>query len=281
LCIGSDCRTSWPSGGGGGLPSGSAGQTLRHDGTNWVANSLLYNDGTKVGIGTTSPTASLHVYNDADATGVSTVLKIEGTKTSGALRGIYLSVSGSATKYAFDGTASGAGANYGFRATASGGSTNYGLNALASGDSATNYAIYSSATGTGSTNWGLYVASGNAYIAGNLTVAGAKAFTQDYPNDPTKQIVYASLEGPEVGTYIRGTSFCNGKVTIDFPEHFKLVTSKEGLTAQLTPRGNFRMWIVDLDSGKLVVGCEKEGNFDYFVNGIRKGYEDFEVVKEK
>ncbi len=42
----------------GGLPPGTAGQTLRHDGTNWVANSLIYNNGTNVGIGTTTPDAS-------------------------------------------------------------------------------------------------------------------------------------------------------------------------------------------------------------------------------
>ena len=43
------------------LPSGTSGQTLRHDGTNWVANSLLYNDGTNIGIGTTSPSQKLQV----------------------------------------------------------------------------------------------------------------------------------------------------------------------------------------------------------------------------
>jgi hypothetical protein len=32
----------------GGLPSGTSGQTLRHDGTNWVASSLLTNDGTTI-----------------------------------------------------------------------------------------------------------------------------------------------------------------------------------------------------------------------------------------
>jgi len=30
------------------LPSGTSGQTLRHDGTNWMANSVLSNDGTRV-----------------------------------------------------------------------------------------------------------------------------------------------------------------------------------------------------------------------------------------
>jgi hypothetical protein len=50
----------------GALPSGSAGQTLRHDGTSWVASSLIYNDGTRVGIGTTSPTgAKLHILGSS------------------------------------------------------------------------------------------------------------------------------------------------------------------------------------------------------------------------
>ncbi|MFA6923903.1 MAG: hypothetical protein WC223_06580 [Bacteroidales bacterium] len=42
-------------------PAGTSGQTLRHDGTNWAANSLLYNNGTSIGIGTTSPGAKLHI----------------------------------------------------------------------------------------------------------------------------------------------------------------------------------------------------------------------------
>ena len=40
------------------LVSGTAGQTLRNDGSTWVATSNLYNSGTAVGIGTTSPNAS-------------------------------------------------------------------------------------------------------------------------------------------------------------------------------------------------------------------------------
>jgi len=50
---------------GGGLPSGSLGQTLRHDGNSWVASSLLHNNGMNVGIGTTSPQAKLHVEGNA------------------------------------------------------------------------------------------------------------------------------------------------------------------------------------------------------------------------
>lgn len=50
-----------PGGSGGGLPASYNGQTLRHDGTSWVANSNIFNDGTDVGIGTDEPTSRLHI----------------------------------------------------------------------------------------------------------------------------------------------------------------------------------------------------------------------------
>jgi trimeric autotransporter adhesin len=53
--------TSWLLMSTGALPGGIAGQTLRHDGSVWAANSLLFNNGTNVGIGTTAPTFKLDV----------------------------------------------------------------------------------------------------------------------------------------------------------------------------------------------------------------------------
>jgi hypothetical protein len=47
-----------PQGPAGALPSGTTNQTLRHDGTSWVANSLITNTGNNVGIGTNSPSSS-------------------------------------------------------------------------------------------------------------------------------------------------------------------------------------------------------------------------------
>jgi len=48
---------------------GTSCQTLRHDGTNWVANSVIFNNGTNVGIGTTSPGAKLEVNGQVKITG--------------------------------------------------------------------------------------------------------------------------------------------------------------------------------------------------------------------
>ncbi len=50
---------------GGSLPAGTIGQTMRHDGYDWLGSNLLYNDGAAVGIGTTSPQAMLHVAGSA------------------------------------------------------------------------------------------------------------------------------------------------------------------------------------------------------------------------
>jgi hypothetical protein len=50
-----------PQGPPGPLVSGSQYQTLVHDGTSWVASSNIFNTGTQVGIGTTSPTQVLDI----------------------------------------------------------------------------------------------------------------------------------------------------------------------------------------------------------------------------
>lgn len=47
--------------GSGSLPVGVIGQTLRYNGTSWVSNGLMYNDGLKIGIGTTTPQSTLDV----------------------------------------------------------------------------------------------------------------------------------------------------------------------------------------------------------------------------
>ena len=44
-----------------GLPGGSTGNTLRHNGTNWVSASNLHNNGTNIGIGTNSPDQILDI----------------------------------------------------------------------------------------------------------------------------------------------------------------------------------------------------------------------------
>jgi hypothetical protein len=125
----------------------------------------------------------------------------------------------------------------------------------------------------------------NVNVARDLTVRGCKFFVQAPPEDPSVEIYYAALEGPEPGTYIRGEAeLVAGEAVIELPEHFALVTSSQGLTVQLTPIGEWlQLYVVELSPQRLVVreAQGKDGKFFYLVQGVRKGYEGFQVVREK
>ena len=77
------------------------------------------------------------------------------------------------------------------------------------------------AGGIGIGVYGRAKANGNraGYFDGGITVVnGAKSFVEPHPTDPTKQIRFAALEGPESGTYFRGTGrTVNGYATIEVP----------------------------------------------------------------
>ncbi len=47
------------------IPAGTPGQTLRNDGGNWIANNVLNNDGTNIGIGLINPTHKLTIAGPA------------------------------------------------------------------------------------------------------------------------------------------------------------------------------------------------------------------------
>jgi hypothetical protein len=127
------------------------------------------------------------------------------------------------------------------------------------------------------------------HVWGDFEVRGGhtKALVQDHPADPTKEIVYVSLEGPEAGTYIRGTArLINGEAVINLPEHFSLITSEEGLTVQLTPWGECNgLYVAERSTSRIVVkelrGGTSNVKFDYLVQGVRKGHEDHQVIRDK
>ena len=87
-------------------------------------------------------------------------------------------------------------------------------------------------------------------------------------------IEYAFLEGPEQGTYVRGSAtVTDGEAVIVLPEHFGLVTDESGLTAQITPRGiPLDLYVLSVDTRQLFVreANARSGQFDYFVQGVRK-----------
>ena len=153
--------------------------------------------------------------------------------------------------------------------------------------SGTSPALEAESYGGSASNFGLKV-EGYVYITGDIFKNGSVSFVEDYPGDNTKQIVYICLEGPEAGTYCRGKGqLINGVVTIQLTETFALVTSDTALiTVQVTPRGDCKgLYVVSSTPQEIVIKELQNGQssveFDYFVNGIRKGYENKPVIREK
>jgi hypothetical protein len=76
----------------------------------------------------------------------------------------------------------------------------------------------------------------------------------------------------------------DGKAAVTLPEHFGLVTMADGLTVQLTPRGQWlELCVAELGTGQLVVqeAQDKSGLFDYCICGVRKSYEQHEVIRSR
>jgi len=120
------------------------------------------------------------------------------------------------------------------------------------------------------------------YAFGDYGGTGAKYFIEPHPTDASKVIRYVALEGPESGTYFRGTAHAShGQAVIAVPEDFRMVTDDEGLTVQLTPVGaSANMWIVSEDLNQIVVRSSRDVTFHYMVNGVRRSFKDHRPIKE-
>ena len=125
------------------------------------------------------------------------------------------------------------------------------------------------------TNYGVYANVGTIGCNGCT-----KQFVDPHPTNPTKTIHYVSLEGPEAGTYFRGTArTVQGHAVIEVPDHFRWVTQEEGMTVQLTPVGELAMMaVISQDLSRIVVRSSRDVTFHYLVQGIRPAYRDFRPV---
>ena len=128
---------------------------------------------------------------------------------------------------------------------------------------------------------------GDMRVKGDIFKDGTSHFIVDNPENANQDIVYTSLEAGEVGTYCAGSAqLDNGSTTFELPHHFSLVTNESGLIIQLTPRGDCNgLFAYEVTTEKITIRELKNGNsnvkFDYFLKGIRKGYEQYQTIRDK
>jgi hypothetical protein len=115
--------------------------------------------------------------------------------------------------------------------------------------------------------------SGDVDITGALT-ATTKSFLIDHPTKEGMKLQYASLEGPENGVYVRGTT---DQSTIQLPDYWVGLVDGNSITVTLTPVGSFQQLYVEEKSNTHITVGGVWGSYDYVVYGERKDVDKLEV----
>ncbi len=154
-------------------------------------------------------------------------------------------------------------------------------------DSTSGRGVFAWATASSGTTYGVRGQTSSAsgygvYSVGDYGGTGAKYFIQPHPTDPSKEIRFVCLEGNESGTYFRGSAqLAGGRAVIEVPEEFRLVSESSGLTVQVTALGpDAGLWVESKDLDRVVVRGNRDIEFDYFINGVRRGYGDLKCIQE-
>ena len=221
----------------------------------------------RVGIGTTAPSNALDVVSTTTRT-----ISAYNPSTSGVNYGLYGQTASSEGRGVFGFAHAATGFSIGVIGTSSS-SSGKGVLGFASSPLGNTYGVRGqiiSPDGYG------------VYSDGDYGGSGAKYFIQPHPYDPSKEIRFVCLEGNESGTYFRGsTQLVNGRAMIDVPEEFRLVTEADGLTVQVTAKGpNAGLWVQTESLDRIVVRGNGNVQFNYLVNGVRRGFADLELIKE-
>ena len=231
-----------------------------------------------VGIGTGSPAEDLHIFTSDDA---NNGVEMENTNAVGTSANAFFRAQADSAAVSFQ-------AHGSARTISRFGQTLGGKNEML----ATTGALILGTLGTSDLILGTNSAArmtingstGAITVPGNFTVTGTKNFAVVDPGDAKTALYYTALEGPEAGTYFRGTAkTVNGEVVIELPGYFSRLTESERMTVQLTPVGApGQLYVASKSPEKLVIKVA-EGSadleFDYLVQGVRKGYLDYEVER--
>jgi len=122
----------------------------------------------------------------------------------------------------------------------------------------------------------------NGYVVPKLAVAG-KGFDIPHPTkSDTHRLRYICLEGPEVGTYLRGK--LKNSNTIELPEYWtENFIDTESITVNLTPVGSFQeLYVKEIIGTKIIIGnnSETQINCNYTVFAERKLNDKLQVEYE-
>jgi hypothetical protein len=205
-----------------------------------IGNSQIFDNGTNVGIGTTSPSYKLHV--NTTSTVEDMIGMTNGTQT------LTLGVNNSA------------GGSFLFE---------NGNNALRFG---TNGSERMRITNAGNVGIGTTTPGAKLEVNGSFR-ATTKSFIIDHPTKENKKLQYGVLEGPEHSVYVRG-KLTNTNV-IQLPDYWHALVHEDSITVNLTAIGKKQdLWVEEITDTYITVASETgEINCFYAVFAERKDVE--------
>jgi hypothetical protein len=127
--------------------------------------------------------------------------------------------------------------------------------------------------GDGKVGIGTTIPSNALDVVGHFS-ATSKSFLIDHPTKENKKLQYASLEGPENGVYVRGTT---NSAVIELPDYWSALVHEDSITVVLTPIGKKQDLYIKSKSPETVMIGGVEGSYDYVVYGERKDIDRLEI----
>jgi len=116
--------------------------------------------------------------------------------------------------------------------------------------------------------------------------ATTKSFDISHPTKENKRLVYASLEGPENGVYVRGKNKCS---TIYLPDYWTGLVHEDSITVSITSIGKTRQnkirnySVTNIENNMIQIFTDSEDevyDFNYIVYAERKDVAKLVVEKE-
>ena len=201
-----------------------------------------------VGIGTTNPIAKLDVRSELKSSGA-TLLVLSSTDATDQFQ---LAVSRSAA----------------------GSGSYYSINSIEQNVAFRNLLLNQSG---GNVGIGTINPQYTLHVVGSFA-ATTKSFVITHPTKPNYKLQHGSLEGPENGVYIRGRTTEN---IIELPEYWTELVDKNSITVNLTPIGDNRVWIEEINNNKVYIDSNSDIDCFYTVFAERKDVEKLVVEIEE